>query len=170
MTHNHKPIRINKRMVAWSDGHRLNVVPSEWRKVDDYGSTLRKCHGDLREGDRNYYGTCLLRREECRCLEHEADRCWERGQHLQALDQMISATSFVLPDEADDIEFEDVCWLDPDEMVYWHPNVREFMRLARRCEDLCRRHPRLWPILEADATYRAYRRYLRTLGRWVHST
>lgn len=36
-----KRIRINKRMMAWTDGTRTNVIPSVWRQVDDYGRTMR---------------------------------------------------------------------------------------------------------------------------------
>lgn len=68
-----KRIRINKRMVAWSDGIRTNVVPSEWRKVDNYGSVRRSMLDDYREGD-DLYMPCTLIREECRCREYEADR------------------------------------------------------------------------------------------------
>lgn len=162
-----KRIRINKRMMAWSDGERTNVIPSEWCKVDDYGSARRAMQGDYREGDENYL-PCTLIREECRCREYEADRSWERGHPLQALNQMITAARMVLPDEAAGFEFEDLQWLDPYEMVYWHPNVHEHLRLMRRCEDYCRREPRLRPILEAECTYRNYKQYLRDLGRWVH--
>lgn len=160
-------IRINRRMMAWSDGRRVNVVPSEWRKVDDYGSTLGRYHGELREGDENYLA-CTIVREECRCREYEADRYRERGQHLKALNQMLVAAQLVLPDEAAGFEFEDAQWLNPDEMVFWHPNVREFLRLMRRCEDFCRREPRLRPLLESSRIYRDYLNYLRALGRWVH--
>ena len=162
-----KRIRINKRMMAWSDGTRTNVIPSEWEKVDDYGRTLFNYHRDLREGDENYL-PCTIIREECRCREYEADRCWERGHHLQALSQMIAAAMMVLPDEAAGYEFEDAQWLNPYETFYWHPNVREFLRLMRRCEDYCRREPRLLPLLDDNREYRNYRRYLRALGRWVH--
>lgn len=162
-------IRINRRMMAWSDGHRVNVVPSEWRKVDDYGRTLAGYHSSMREGDEYMYGACCVVRDECRCLEYEADRLWERGHRLDALNQMLVAASMVLPDEAAGFEFEDAQWLDPDETLYWHPNVREHLRLMRRCEDYCRREPRLRPLLESSRTYRDYRQYLSALGRWVHS-
>ena len=164
-----KRIRINKRMVAWSDGRRTNIIPSEWKKVDDYGRTLAGYHRDLCEGDEYLYGTCGVVRDECRCREYEADRLWERGHHLDALNQMLSAARMVLPDEAVGLEFEDVQWLDPYEMVYWHPNVREFLRLMRRCEGFCKQAPYLWPLLEDNRDYRSYRQYLRALGRWVHS-
>lgn len=163
-----KRIRINKRMMAWSDGQRTNVIPSEWAKVDDRGHTLAEYHRSLREGDEYMYGTCGVVRDECRCREYEADRLWERGHHLDALNQMLSAASMVLPDEAAGFEFEDAQWLDPDETLYWHPNVREHLRLMRRCEDYCRREPRLRPLLDASRPYRDYRRYLSALGRWVH--
>ena len=163
-----KRIRINKRMVAWSDGERTNVVPSEWRKVDDYGCSLACYHSGLREGDEYLYGTCAIIREECRFREYEADRLWERGHHVRALNQMLAAASMVLPDEATGCEFEDAQWLDLDETLFWHPNVREYLRLMRRCEDYCRREPRLRPLLDASRTYSDYRRYISALSRWVH--
>ena len=162
-----KRIRINKRMVAWSDGERTNVIPSEWRKVDNYGSARRAMFDDYREGD-EFYLSCTLIREDCRCREYEADRSWERGHRLEALNRMLGAAMMVLPDEAAGVEFEDAQWLDPDETLFWHPNVREFLRLMRRCEDYCLREPRLRPLLESERTYRDYRRYLAALGRWVH--
>lgn len=36
-----KRIRINKRMMAWSNGEHVNVVPSVWKEVDDYGKTRK---------------------------------------------------------------------------------------------------------------------------------
>ena len=59
-------IRINKVMVAWSNGTRTNIVPSVRRQVDDYGSTMMRYHRSLREGDENYMA-CTIVREECRC-------------------------------------------------------------------------------------------------------
>lgn len=163
-----KRVRINKRMMAWSNGVRTNLIPSVWREVDDYGRTLVNYHRDMREGDENLIGTCGVVRDECRCREYEADRYWERGHRVEALNEMMAAAGKVLPDETVGLEFEDVQWLCPKEMVFWHPNVREFLRLVRRCEDYCKQEPRLWPLLESSRPHRAYRRYLQTLGRWVH--
>lgn len=162
-----KRVRINKRMMAWSDGQRTNIIPSEWKKVDDYGRTMRNYHSSLREGDENYL-TCTIIREECQCREYEADRVWEQGHHLKAMNTMITAAMMVLPDESVGYEFEDAQWLNPHETLYWHPNVREFLRLMRRCEGYCKQDPRLRPLLEDSRTYRDYRRYLVDLGRWAH--
>ncbi|MBR5353295.1 MAG: hypothetical protein IK126_06240 [Bacteroidales bacterium] len=160
-------IRINKKMVAWSNGERTNIVPSEWKKVDDYGRTMRNYHCSLREGDENYL-SCTIIREECQCREYEADRAWEQGRHLEALNEMMRAALWVLPDESVGYEFEDAQWLNPWESLYWHPNIQEFLRYNRRCEDYCKRDTRLWPVLEDSLTYQNYRRYLRDLGHWVH--
>ena len=159
-------IRINRRMMAWSNGVCTNVIPSVWKVVDDYGKTLVGYHKGLRVGDENRY-PCTIVREECRCREYEADRYWERGMQVAALEQMMGAASSVLPDESVGFEFEDMQWLNPEEVVFWHPNVREYLRLMRRCEGYCKQNPRLWPLLEDSWVYRAYRRYLSTLGRWV---
>ena len=164
-----KRIRINKRMMAWSDGQRTNIIPSVFRQVDDYGRTLINYQHSLREGD-EYYKPCAIIRDECCCREYEADRSWERGHHIKALDQMLRAAMMVLPDESAGLEFEDAQWLNPHETLFWHPNVREFLRLMRRCEDYCRREPRLRPLLESERTYRDYRRYLADLGRWVRES
>ena len=164
-----KRIRINKRMMAWSNGQRTNVIPSVWCQVDDYGRTLVNYHRTLREGDENYM-TCTIIREECQCREYEADRYWDRGHHLKALNQMIDAAMMVLPDESVDIQFEDAQWLNPQETLYWHPNVREHLRLMRRCEGYCKQDPRLWPLLEDSRTYRNYKKYLHTLGQWVRES
>ena len=162
-----KRIRINKRMMAWSDGQRTNVIPSVWRQVDDYGRTLVNYHRTLREGDENYM-TCTIIREECQCREYEADRYWEQGRHLEALQQMIYSASSVLPDESAGIEFEDVQWLNPEEQDCWHPNLIEFRRLMRRCREYCKREPQLWPVLESNRTYQNYLKYLENLGAWAH--
>ena len=163
-----KRIRINKRMMAWSNGQRTNVIPSVWCQVGDYGRTLANYHRTLREGDENYM-TCTIIREECQCREYEADRFWEQGRHLEALQQMIYAASSVLPDESVDIQFEDAQWLNPWESLYWHPNLKEFRRLMRRCSEYCKREPRLWPVLEGTRTYQDYQKYLENLGIWVHT-
>ena len=161
-----KRIRINKRLMAWSNGEHVNVVPSVWKEVDDYCKTLVGYHKNLKEGDELIY-PCTIIREECHCREYEADRYWERGMQVAALEQMMGAASMVLPDESVGFEFEDVQWLNPKEMVYWHPNVLEFLRLMRRCEGYCKQNPRLWPLLESSRIHRAYRRYLSDLGRWA---
>ncbi|MBQ3788636.1 MAG: hypothetical protein II849_07530 [Bacteroidales bacterium] len=86
---------------------------------------------------------------------------------VAALEQMMGAASRVLPDESIGFEFEDVQWLNPEDVVFWHPNVREYLRLMRRCEGYCKQNPRLWFLLEDSWNYRAYRRYLsdlRTVG------
>ena len=162
-----KRIRINKRMIAWSDGNRVNIIPSVFRQVDDYGRLMIDYHHRIDEGYLIDVGPCTMAREEAQMREYEADRSWEQGHHLEALNEMLYAALFVLPD--DEPEFEDMQWLNPDETVYWHPNVREFLRLIRRCRDYCRQDPRLWPVLEADDTYRDYLKYLANLGHWSHT-
>lgn len=161
-----KRFRINMRLMAWSNGERVNVVPSVWKEVDDYGKTLDGYHKYLKEGDELIY-PCTIIREECHCREYEADRYWERGMQVAALEQMMGAASRVLPDESVGFEFEDVQWLNPKKMVYWHPNVLEFLRLMRRCEGYCKQNPRLWPLLESSRIHRAYRRYFSDLGLWA---
>ena len=161
-----KRIRINKRMMAWSDGHRVNIIPRVFRQVDDYGRLMIDYHSRIDEGYLIDVGPCTMARDEARMREYEADRSWEQGHHLEALKEMLYAALFVLPD--DEPEFEDMQWLNPHETLYWHPNVREFLRLMRRCREYCRKDPRLWPVLENDDTYRDYRKYLDALGRWVH--
>lgn len=160
-------IRINKRMMAWSDGHRVNVIPSVYRQVDDYGRLMIDYHSRIDEGYLVDLGPCTKVREEAQMREYEADRSWEQGHHLEALKEMLYAALFVLPD--DEPEFEDMQWLNPHETLYWHPNVREFLRLMRRCREYCRRDPRLWPVLEGDDTYRSYRKYLEDLNIYLHS-
>lgn len=163
-----KRIRINKRMMAWSNGQRTNIIPSIFHQVDDYGRTMSNYYSDYREGDEYYYGTCAIVRGECRCREYEADRAWEQGHHIEALNQMIYAAATVLPDDSVGFEFEDVQWLNPEEQDSWHPNLKEFRRLMRRCREYCKRDPRLWPILEANDTYQDYLKYLADLGAWAH--
>lgn len=161
-------IRINKRMVAWSDGKRVNIIPSVFRQVDDYGSLMRDYHHRIDEGYLIDLGPCTMVREEACCREYEADRAWERGCHLEALKEMIRAALFVLPDESVDYCFEDAQWLDPRETFYWHPNVREFLRLNRRCIGYCKRDPRLWPVYEGSEVGRSYRKYLKDLNVYLH--
>ncbi len=158
-------IRINKRMVAWSNGQRTNIVPSVRREVDDYGKMLCDYYRGIEEGYLVDMGPCSEAREKARCREYEADRCWEYGHHLEALQQMIYAAMTVLPD--DEPTFEDVQWLNPEEQFYWHPNLKEFRRLMRRCREYCKREPRLWPVLEGDSLYQEYLKYLADLGTWA---
>lgn len=161
-----KRIRINKRMMAWSDGKRVNMIPSVFRRVDDYGHLMCDYHRRIDEGYLIDKGPRTMARDESSIREYEADRSWEQGRHLEALREMLRAALFVLPD--DEPEFEDVQWLNPDETLYWDPNVREFLRLIRRCRGYCRQDPRLWPVLEGEDIYREYCQYLDDLGRWTH--
>ena len=85
---------------------------------------------------------------------------------VAALEQMMGAASSVLPDESVGFEFEDMQWLNPHETLYWHPNVREFLRLMRRCRDYCRRDPRLWPIYKDSWPYRDNCKFIDNLHRW----
>ena len=163
-----KRIRINKRMMAWSDGKRVNIIPSVFRQVDDYGSMLVDYHRRIDEGYLIDLGPCTTVREEASCREYEADRACEQGRHLEALREMMRAALFVLPDESVDFCFEDAQWLDPRETLYWHPNVREFLRLNRRCIELCKKDPRLKPVYEGSDMGRDYRKYLRNLNAYLH--
>lgn len=158
-------IRINKKMVAWSNGERTNLIPSVRREVCNYGNMMGQFLSNLEDGSEVNYGECYVARQEGRIHEYEADQLWENGYHLEALNEMIDAAMYVLPD--DEPLFEDVQWLNPDETLYWHPNLKEFRRLMRRCRELCKREPRLWPILESNWLYRDYCRYLKALGRWA---
>lgn len=162
-----KRIRINKRMMAWSDGRRVNVIPSVYRQVDDYGRMMIEYHKLLDEGYLVDMGPCAVAREEARCREHEADHYWELGRRFEALQEMIKATSATLPD--DEPTFEDVQWLNPDETLYWHPNIKEFLRLNRRCIGFCRKDSRLWPVYEESWVGRSYRKYLEDLNVYLHS-
>lgn len=162
-------IRINKRMMAWSDGQRVNIIPSIFRQVDDYGHLMCDYHHRIDEGYLVDVGPCTMAREEAQMREYEADRAWERGRHLEALNEMLYAALTVLPDESVDFCFEDAQWLNPRETLYWHPNVREFLRLNRRCIGYCRKDPRLWPVYEESWVARSYRKYLEDLNVYLHS-
>lgn len=159
-----KRIRINKRMMAWSDGRRVNIIPSLRHEVDDYGHLMYNYHTRIDEGYLVDCGPCTMAREESQMREYEADRLWDNGSHLEALNEMIRAALYVLPD--DEPLFEDMQWLNPWENVYWHPNIKEFLRLNRRCRDYCRQDPRLWPLYRDSWPYRASRDYLDDLRRW----
>ena len=152
--------------MAWSDGYRVNIIPSVFRQVDDYGRLMIDYHSRIDEGYLIDVGPCTMARDEVQMREYEADRCWEQDHHLEALKEMLYAALFVLPD--DEPEFEDMQWLNPEETLYWHPNVREFLRLMRRCREYCRKDSRLWPVLEGDDTYRDYRKYLEDLNVYLH--
>ena len=154
-------------MMAWSDGERIHVIPGMRSGMDDYGRLLRNYRWRVDKGYLIDMGPCTTAREECCCREYEADRYWEQDRHLEALNEMLRAARFVLPD--DEPVFEDVQWLDPEETPYWHPNIKELMRLMCRCRDYCRRDPRLLPLLESDLLYRDYRNYLLSLGRWINN-
>jgi len=160
-----KRIRINKRMMAWSDGRRINIVPSVRRDVDDYGYMMGRYLARLDEGYEINYGECSVARERSRIHEYEADKMWDNGHHLEALNEMIRAAIYVLPGK--DV-YEDVQWFDPEETLFWHPNIREYLRLMHRCRGYCNRDSRLWPILESESTYCDYCKYLDVLGCWVH--
>ncbi|MDY6372195.1 MAG: hypothetical protein SPL12_07875 [Bacteroidales bacterium] len=160
-------IRIGKQMVAWSDGDRVHIIPSLWRELTDEGRLLADLRAGLREGDEYYYSLSRQIRDESRCREYYADCAWKRGERLRALHLMLWAATSTLPDEAQGYEFEDMQWLDPEEVPCWHPNVREFLRLMHRCIDLCREAPHLRPALEGDPAYQAYKDYLAAVRRWA---
>ena len=164
-----KRIRINKRMMAWSDGHRVNIIPSVFRQVDDYGRLMIDYHSRIDEGYLIDVGPCTMARDEARMREYEADRSWEQGHHLEALKEMLYAALFVLPDESVDLCFEDAQWLNPRETLYWHPNVKEFLRLSLRCREYCKNDTRLWPVFKGSWVERTHSKYLRVLGEWVNS-
>ena len=165
-----KRISANRRMMAWSNGQRVNIIPSVFRKVDDYGSLMRYYHWRIDEGYLINYGTCSTARDEAEIREYEADREWTQGNHLNALNEMLRAALFVLPEDEDDPVFEDFQWLNPWETINWHPNIRKFLHLIRRCREYCRQDPRLWPILEGDISYKKYKKYLNDLSRWRYDT
>lgn len=161
-----KRVRINKRFMASSDGVKTNIIPSLRRKVDDYGKMIIDYQTNLEEGYEIEVGSCATVREECRCREHEADHYWEHGRHLEALNEMMLAAMYTLPDERYGYEFEDVQWLNPDETLYWHPNIKEFIRLVQRCRDYCKLNPKLWPVFNGSSVDRDYRKYIGNLHCW----
>lgn len=165
-----KRVRINKVMVGWSNGKEVHLPPSVHRLVDDYGKMRHDYWRNIEEGYEIEMGSCTTVREECLCHEHEADHSWEQGRHLEALNEMMHAAMYVLPDESAGFEFEDAQWLNPEETLYWHPNIQEFLRYNRRCIDYCKRDPRLWPAYRGSDIELSYRKYLSTLGRWAHDT
>lgn len=154
----------NKRMMAWSNGKQVNIIPSIRSKVDDYGKHLIRYLDDLDEGYEVYWGSCYVVRHKCRLMEYEADKDWDQGRHLLALKEMISAATAVLPD--DEPEFEDVQWLNPWEMIYWHPNIKEFIRLNQRCCEYCKKDPKLWPLYKDSWPYRSYSKFKLDLHNW----
>lgn len=160
-----KRIRINKVMVGWSNGKEVHLPPSVRCEVDNYGKLMCDYHRSIDEGYLIDVGPCTKACEECRCREYEADHYWEQGLHIDALKEMMRAATYVLPD--DEPEFEDVQWLDPWETLYWSQNIKEYLRLIRRCREYCKRDPRLWPILEESRVYRDYLSYLKALGQWA---
>ncbi|MCR5192322.1 MAG: hypothetical protein K6D59_03365 [Bacteroidales bacterium] len=163
----HKRNKINKIWMGWSNGKEVHLSPCVRRQVDDYGAKMIDYHIRLDEGYEIYYGSCFVARHECRLIEYEADHYWEQGEHLKALNEMMYAAMHALPDN--EPEFEDVQWLSPTEMFYWHPNVKEFLRLSLRCREYCKNDTRLWPVFKGSWVERTHSKYLRVLGEWVNS-
>ena len=163
----HKKNKINKEWMAWSNGDEIHLSPNVRRQVDNYGAKIIDYQHCLDEGYEIYHSESYVVLHKCRLREYEADHYWELGEHLNALNEMMKAATYTLPD--DEPEFEDVQWLNPSEMLYWHPNVKEFLRLALRCRDYCKRDSRLWPIFNGSWVEQSHSNYLKTLGEWVHS-
>lgn len=147
--------------MGWSNGNEVHYTPSVSQKVDDYGRMMGVYQTNLEEGFEVHDGTSSVVRNECRCLEYEADRYWLQGHHVKALNEMMWAATRALPD--DEPEFEDVNWLDPNETIFWHPNVKEFIRLVHRCREYCQRDNRLWSLYNGSSVDLDYRRYISNL-------
>ena len=150
-------------MMAWSDGNRTNIVPSVRKQVDTTGRLLRDYNTRLEEGYEIYWNDDAVARNRSCCLEYDADQYWQQGRHLCALRTMMYAANNALPDDG---ICDDVCWLDPWEVVYWHPNIKEFLRLVYRCHDYCRRDPLLLPFFNGSTIDRMHRKHIEDLHRW----
>ena len=154
-------------MMAWSDGERINLVPSVYRQVNDYGHLIIEYQTNLDEGFEVNWGECTVARNECRCYEYEADHYWELGKHLMALKEMMRAAMYSLPDEG---IYDDMLWFCPWETLFSHPNIQEFIRLTRRCKEYCKRDPKLLPVYNGSDIDLDYKKYCQALRQWRYDS
>ena len=155
---NDKRVRINTRMVAWSDGRERHLPPSVRREVDVHSHRLSRYYRSIEDGyEAEYQGS----KELAMALNYEedADLEWERGNHLSCLNLLLLAAGSVL--EVDDDYHE--C-LDPLLNPPTQPNVALFLHLVQRCKQMCRLHPEYTPLMERSAAWSDYLYIQRVYG------
>lgn len=156
MTQSHESHPISSQSVAWSNGEYISVAPElrdemEVAMKDDCFEEEPYC----------YYRAYSELHYDCCDLEACSDDAWKHGDRKSALYFMLAAAERALPD------FEDILWLDPEEVPCWDANVRRFLRFMHRSIDICCHAPHLWQRLEATSEYRDYKDYLAAVDRWV---
>ena len=141
-------------MVAWSNGIRVHIVPSQLKRLhDEYQNKIN--HFRLQEchiySEREVTELALRR---SRLIEEYSDYLWGLDHRIASFRLLILAAEEAIIDSS--------VYIDCDEVAYSHPNLVEFRRLAHRCRFRVRQDPRFKPIFLASNVYSDYNLMERT--------
>jgi hypothetical protein len=142
--------RIKGEKVAWSNGERTVVPPSQLKILEhDYYRRLDEYHRRVMEGREWDVDEEAVMRGDSRLMEEYSDRLWELDMHVECMRWLIQAAREL-------IDWNIVC-LDHYEVSYYHRNLRRFRYLVHRCQARCEEDPWLRTMLERSSVYEDYR-------------
>lgn len=154
-----KRIRINKKMVAWSNGQETHIIPSLADEL--YVGYVRR-RDDYRERvDQGYVATgypdATYNRERSRLLEELSDRLWEQGRHIEAMSRLLDSACVLFDDNND--------WYDFFSISFFNPNWQQFRYVMAHVRDRLKQDPRLRTMVEDSQAAWWYREMFAAIPR-----
>ena len=141
--------RMKGEKVAWSDGKRTVVPPSQLKILEkEYCIELDEYHKRVEEGREWDTDVETVMRGVSRLMEEYSDRLWELDMHVESMRWLLQAAREL-------IDWNIVC-LDHYEISYYHRNLRRFRYLVERCRQRCSEDPWLRVMFERSSVYEDY--------------
>ena len=137
-------------MVAWSNGDRVHVTPSQTKELMASYSQRRDDYlARVEEGYEWETDNPAMMRGKSRLMEELSDQLWKMDRHVDSLLWLLDAAREL-------IDWDQVC-IGP-ECNYYHRNLARFRYLVKRCKERCRQDPQLKPLLQSSSVYDDYLR------------
>ncbi len=141
--------RIIGKRVAWSNGEKTLIPPSQLRELKaDYYKQLDEYHTRVEEGREWEIDEPAVMRGDSRLTEAYSDRLWELDMHVESMRWLLEAAQCLID--------EYYVYIDNMETNYYHRNFRRFRYLVRRCEERCKEDSSLKRMYECSTVFNTY--------------
>ena len=141
--------RMNGEKVAWSDGKRTVVPPSQLKILEkEYCIKLDEYHKRVEEGREWDTDVETVMRGVSRLMEEYSDRLWELDMHVESMRWLLEAAQCLID--------EYYVYIDNMETNYYHRNLQRFRYLVRRCEERCKEDSSLKRMYECSTVFNTY--------------
>ena len=140
--------KIQNGLLAWSNGKEVKIHKDYMYLIEDEFKKRLERQEDLRV--KQDVGSEEYSRRLSREYERYGDELWEIGMHVKGFVKLMEAATMLLGGYRR--------WINRRVTSWYHPNLKQFRRLHRRCLERVREDARMEELFAASEVSRLFER------------